>query len=146
MLLRHRAESGLVNVVVRTAVNVADVTQIHKLLHGEENVVCADAGNAGVEIRPEHAGREVIWPIAIRGSTYKQLTRPSTLNKARCTGEKAEEQIRGQARISVLSDQAPVRLCQSELSGVAQEHHASDYLVQSIRTVDGTSTVADQGG
>lgn len=119
MLLRHSAESGLVNVVVGTAVNVADVTQIDKLLHGEENVACANAGNAGVELRPEHAGREVIWQIAIRSSTYKQLTKPSTLNKARRAGEKAEAQIRGQARISVLSDQAPVRLGQGELSGVA---------------------------
>lgn len=82
-------------------------------------MVCADAGNARVEIRPKHAGREVIWQIVIRSSTYKQLTKPSPLNKERWTREKAEAQIRGQARISVLSDQAPVRLCQGELSGVA---------------------------
>ncbi|MEB0048927.1 transposase, partial [Pseudomonas sp. Dout3] len=30
------AESGLVNSVVGTAANVADVTQVDKLLHGEE--------------------------------------------------------------------------------------------------------------
>jgi len=33
---------------------VADVTQVDKLLHGDENVVCADAGYTGVEKRPEH--------------------------------------------------------------------------------------------
>ncbi|MDR6918995.1 IS5 family transposase [Pseudomonas sp. 3296] len=32
-------ESGLVHSVVVTAANVADVTQVDKLLHGEENVV-----------------------------------------------------------------------------------------------------------
>lgn len=54
-------ESGLVHSVVGTAANVADVTQVDKLLHGEENVVCADAGYTGVEKRAEHDGREVIW-------------------------------------------------------------------------------------
>ena len=43
-----------------------DITQVDKLLHGNENVVCADAGYTGVEKRPEHAGREVIWQVAIR--------------------------------------------------------------------------------
>ena len=33
-------ESGLVHSVVGTAANVADVTQVDKLLHGDENVVC----------------------------------------------------------------------------------------------------------
>jgi transposase, IS5 family len=56
-------ESGLVHSVVGTAVNVADVTQVNKLLHGDENVVCADAGYTGVEKRAEHAGRAVIWQV-----------------------------------------------------------------------------------
>lgn len=43
---------------------MADVTQVDKLLHSEESVVCADAGYTGVEKRPEQAGREVIWQIA----------------------------------------------------------------------------------
>jgi len=33
------AESGLVYSVVGTAANVADVTQVDKLLHGKENMV-----------------------------------------------------------------------------------------------------------
>ncbi len=37
------AESGLVHIVVGMAANVADVTQVDRLLRGEENV-CADAG------------------------------------------------------------------------------------------------------
>lgn len=44
-------ESGLVHSVVVTAGNVADITQVDKLLHGAENVVCADAGYTGVEKR-----------------------------------------------------------------------------------------------
>jgi IS5 family transposase len=34
---------------VGTAANVADVTQVDKLLHGEENLVSGDAGYTGVE-------------------------------------------------------------------------------------------------
>ena len=88
------AESGLVHSVVGTAANVADVTQVDRLLHGEERVVCADAGYTGVEKRPEHAGREVIWQIAARRSTYKQLSKRSALYKAKRKIEKAKAQVR----------------------------------------------------
>ncbi|TRO41701.1 IS5 family transposase [Pseudomonas sp. ALS1131] len=88
------AESGLVHSVVGTAANVADVTQVDQLLHGEENVVCADAGYTGVEKRPEHEGREVIWQIAARRSTYKKLSKRSALYKAKRKIEKAKAQVR----------------------------------------------------
>jgi IS5 family transposase len=45
--------SGLVHSVVGTAANVADITQVDKLLHGDENMVGADAGYTGVEKRHE---------------------------------------------------------------------------------------------
>ncbi|PKA67321.1 IS4 family transposase /IS5 family transposase [Pseudomonas baetica] len=87
-------ESGLVHRVVGTAANVADVTQVDKLLHGAENVVCADAGYTGVEKRTEHDGREVIWQIAARRSTYKKLGKRSALYKAKRKIEKAKAQVR----------------------------------------------------
>ena len=87
-------ESGLVHSVVGTAANVADVTQVDKLLHGEENMVGADAGYTGVEKRPEHEGREVIWQIAARHSTYKKLSKRSALYKAKRKIEKAKAQVR----------------------------------------------------
>ena len=87
-------ESGLVHSVVGTAANVADVTQVDKLLHGEENVVCADAGYTGVEKRAEHEGRDVIWQVAARRSTYKKLDKRSVLCKAKRKIEKAKAQIR----------------------------------------------------
>ncbi|MFI8746701.1 IS5 family transposase [Pseudomonas sp. NPDC077186] len=88
------AESGLVHSVVGTAANVADVTQVDKLLHGEENMVGADAGYTGVEKRPEHEGREVIWQVAARRSTYKKLSKRSALYKAKRKIEKAKAQVR----------------------------------------------------
>ncbi len=91
------AESGLVHSVVGTAANVADVTQVDKLLHGKENMVGADAGYTGVEKRPEHEGREVIWQIAARRSTYKKLSKRSALYKAkRKIGD-----FQGSCRVSV---------------------------------------------
>jgi len=69
-----------VHSVVGTAANVADVTQVDKLLHGKENMVGADAGYTGVEKRPEHEGREVIWQIAARRSTYNKLSKRSALS------------------------------------------------------------------
>jgi transposase, IS5 family len=87
-------ESGLVHSVVVTAANVADITQVDKLLHGAENVVCADAGYTGVEKREEHAGRHVIWQIAARRSTYKKHGKRSALYKAMRKIEKAKAQFR----------------------------------------------------
>lgn len=80
--------------VVGTAANVADVTQVDKLLHGDENVVCADAGYTGVQKRTEHDGREVIWQVAARRSTYKKLGERSALYKAIRKIERAKAQVR----------------------------------------------------
>ena len=80
--------------VVGTAANVADVTQVDKLLHDGENVVCADAGYTGVEKRLEHEGRQVIWQIAARRSTYQKLGKRSVLYKAKRKIEKAKAQVR----------------------------------------------------
>ncbi|WP_146050786.1 transposase, partial [Pseudomonas syringae] len=87
-------ESGLVHSVVVTAANVADITQVDKLLHGAENVVCADAGYIGVEKREEHAGRQVIWQVAARRSTYKKHGKRSALYKAMRKIEKGKDQVR----------------------------------------------------
>ena len=40
------AASGLVHTVIATAGNVADVTQAHALLHGQETIAMGDAGKA----------------------------------------------------------------------------------------------------
>lgn len=87
-------QSGVVHSVVVTAANVADITQVDKLLHGEENVVCADAGYTGVEKHEEHTGRQVIWQVAARRSTYKKHGKGSALYKAMRRIEKAKSQVR----------------------------------------------------
>ncbi|MFU6991488.1 IS5 family transposase [Pseudomonas paraeruginosa] len=88
------ADSGLVHHVVSTAANVADITQVDRLLHGKENVVCADAGYVGVEKRKEHDGRSVIWQIAARRNTYQKYGKRHVLYRVRRKIEKAKAQVR----------------------------------------------------
>ena len=57
-------------------------------------MVGGDAGFTGVEKRPEHEGREVIWQIAARRSTYTKLGKRSALYKAKRKIEKANAQVR----------------------------------------------------
>ena len=69
------AESGLVNTVIGTAANVNDVTQRHALLHGDEQVVFADAGYQGVTKRAE--AKAVQWHVAMRPSKRRCLEKNS---------------------------------------------------------------------
>ena len=55
------AASGLVHTIISTAVNVADVTQAHALLHGDETAALGDASYCGVEKRSENIGKSVTW-------------------------------------------------------------------------------------
>ena len=63
------ADSGLVHTVIGTAANVHDVTQGHALLHGQEQVVFADAGYQGAPQRDDATG--VDWHIAMRPGKRK---------------------------------------------------------------------------
>ena len=66
------ADSGLVHSVEGTAANVNDVTQAHKLLHGEEDDAVGDAGYQGVQKRPE-AKADVNWHVAMKPGKRKAL-------------------------------------------------------------------------
>lgn len=91
------AEPGLVHHVHGIAANVVDVAH---LLHGDVNVVCADAGYTGVDKRPEHDGRQVIWQIAARSSTYKNLSKRSVLYKAKRRIERVKAQASAKVEYS----------------------------------------------
>ncbi len=66
-------ESGLVHRVVGTAANVADVTQVDQLLHGEEHVVCANAGYTGGELfRLETADLQLDGHQAVEAAMEEQ--------------------------------------------------------------------------
>jgi IS5 family transposase len=68
-------DSGLVHTVIGTAANVHDVTQGHGLLHGDEQVVFADAGYQGATKRVEATG--VDWHVAMRPGKRRALDKNS---------------------------------------------------------------------
>ena len=69
------AASGLVHSVEGTAANESDISQTHKLLHGEEKTAHGDAGYTGVEKRAEilaaHGGVE--WRVALKRGKIKEM-------------------------------------------------------------------------
>ena len=67
------AETGMVHSMTTTAANVNDVTEAHRLLHGDEARVWGDAGYQGVHRREEHRARPVDWQVAMRPGRRRQL-------------------------------------------------------------------------
>ena len=75
------AASGLVHSVHVTAANESDVAHAHELLHGQETLVLADSGYAGVDKREEVKAaqkegairKDVNWLVAIKRGKIKAL-------------------------------------------------------------------------
>ena len=67
------AASGLVHSVTTTAANVADITETVNRLHGEEEMVFADAGYTGAAQHEELKGLAVKWHIAAKRGKLKAL-------------------------------------------------------------------------
>ncbi len=65
--------SGLFHSVVVTAANVHDLTPAADLLHGDEQVVYADAGHQGIAKRPEMAGKTTEFRVAMRPAKRRAL-------------------------------------------------------------------------
>ena len=135
-------ESGLVHSVVGTAATVADVTHVDKLLHGDENVVCADDGYTGVEKRSEHADREVVWQVAARRSTYKMLDKRSALYKAKRKIEKAKAQVRAKVEPPFRVIKRQFRLHQGTFPRAGEEHCTTGDAVCPVEPMDGPPTFA----
>jgi len=66
-------DSGLIHSVETTAANVHDLTPAAELLHGDEEVVYADAGYQGIEKRPEMEGKTTTFRIAMRPGKRRAL-------------------------------------------------------------------------
>ena len=56
-----------------TAANVHDLTPAADLLHGDEQVVYADAGYQGIAKRPEMAGKATEFRVAMRPGKRRAL-------------------------------------------------------------------------
>lgn len=66
-------ESGLVHSLTTTAANTADINETHRLLHGKETWISADAGYTGAQKREELKGLDVDWFIADKRSRVKAI-------------------------------------------------------------------------
>ncbi len=87
------ADSGLVHTVRCTSGNAHDITQAHRLLHGSEKSVWADAGYQGVEKRPG-ADASVTWHVAMRPGKRKALKHAGALGELLDKTEKLKAGIR----------------------------------------------------
>lgn len=65
--------SGLVHHVACTAANEADVTQVHKLLHGKEDTIYGDSGYTGADKRDELQGVNAGFLIAEKPSKLRTI-------------------------------------------------------------------------
>ena len=88
------AESGLVHAVIGTAANVHDVTQAAALLHGEEEVVFADAGYRGIDKREEAKDLDVTWHIAMRPGKRRELDPKNKRDRLLEKAEKLKASVR----------------------------------------------------
>jgi IS5 family transposase len=65
---------GVIHSIETTAANEHDITQAHRLLHGNESRVWGDAGYLGIEKRCDTEHMDVDWFIAARPGKRKTLT------------------------------------------------------------------------
>ncbi|MGV7189976.1 IS5 family transposase [Xanthomonas axonopodis] len=88
--------SGLVHHVHCTAANVADVTVMHRLLHGKEDSVFGDSGYTGADKREELQDCEAAFFIAARPSTIQAIG-----NKRERAQEQRWERFKASVRAKV---------------------------------------------
>ena len=138
-------ESGLVHHVHGTAANVADVTEVAQLLHGEENAVYADAEYIGVEKREEHEGRKVVWQIAARRSTYSRLNKRSLLYKAKRKIEYCKAQTRAKVGHPFRVIKRQFGYVKVRFSWPDEKHGSTDHAVRSFEPVDGSKKADGYG-
>jgi len=126
------AESGLVHTVTTTPANAADVTQLAELLHGKETRVFADAGYTGAEKRAAKRGGITKLPEGRAQSRHETPGIPQ--------GSRA-----GQVRTSVSGAQAPVRLSESALPWMGEEHLTDPHPIRTLQFMDGATSFAGDG-
>jgi len=66
-------DSGLIHSVVTTSANVHDLIPVGELLHGDEEVVYADAGYKGIAKRAEMADKPTTFRVAMRPGKRRGL-------------------------------------------------------------------------
>ena len=120
--------------------DMADVTQVAELLHGEESAVYADVGYTGVGKREEHENRDVIWQIAARRGRYSRLNKRSVLYKAKRKIEYCKAHIRAKVEHPFRVIKRQFWLRESTLSWAGEIHGPVDHAICPVEPVDGSKT------
>jgi transposase, IS5 family len=87
------AESGLVHTVRGTSGNVHDINEANSLLHGQEQMVFADAGYVGIDKRPD-TKPQVTWHVAMRPGKKKALDKAKPADVLTDAAEKLKAGVR----------------------------------------------------
>ena len=89
------ADSGVVHTLTGTAANVADISETHRLLHGQEKRGQGDSGYTGVEKRPEILAQfpQVAWQVAAKRGKLKAMAEGPRKEVAKAL-EKCKAQLR----------------------------------------------------
>lgn len=131
-------ESGLVHHVHVTAANVAYVTQVDKLLHGEENMVAADAGYTGVEKREEHEGAQGHLADCCSAQHVRKVRQEKRAVQGTPQHRESQSADTFEGRAPVSRDQTSVWLHQGAISRFGEERRTDDDVVRTVEPVDGT--------
>jgi len=89
------ADSGVVHTLTGTAAHVADITETHRLLHGQEKRGQGDSGYTGVEKRAEILAKfpHVVWQVAAKRGKLKAMADGPRKEVAKAL-EKCKAQLR----------------------------------------------------
>ena len=106
------AHTGIVHSLAATAANASDVSQTHKLLHGEEKHVHADAGYQGADKRPELKECEAEFvctsPLNLQEAGQDG---PETPTHRAGGARQGEHPLEGRARVPCGEEPVPHRKC-----------------------------------
>jgi hypothetical protein len=93
--------------------------------------------------RPEHEGRQVIWSISARPSSYKKHGKKSLITRVKRKIEYAKSQLRAKVEHPFRVINRQFGLHQSALSWPGEEHRPAGNTVCVIEPVDGAKKVTD---
>ena len=137
-------QSSLVHHVECTVAKVNDVTQVHKLFHGEEDTVCGDSGYTRAGKREELADVEVAFWIAEKPSKLRAMMNTRERKRRALGALQGQPSCEGGA--SVPGGEAAVRLHEGALPGAGEERGAGADAIGAFESVDGAAAFVAMAG
>ena len=127
------ADSGLVHTVRGTSGNIHDINEANSLLHGQEQMVFADAGYQGVDKRPDtKAG--VTWHVAMRPGKRKELSKTNAADVLIDAAEKLKASVRAKV-------EHPFRVIKRQFGHVKTRYRGLKKNTQQLITLFGLSNL-----